>query len=139
MKKLIMPVGLPRSGKSTWCKSTGFPMVNPDSIRIALHGEKFIGSAEPMVWVMARYMVKSLFEAGHDTVILDATNITKARRDEWISKSWVREFHFVPTISQICMDRAIEEGSEYLIPIIIKMSEQFEPVGDEYMEWEYNG
>lgn len=138
MKTLIMTIGLPRSGKSTWAKQQGHPIVNPDAIRLALHGERFIGKSEPMVWVMAKYMVKSLFLAGHDTVILDATNTTKQRRDEWIDKQWVRKFEFIKTLSHVCLDRATEENDDHIIPIIIKMAEQFEPYEwiEEDMEWE---
>lgn len=78
-----MTVGLPQSGKSTWAKAQGYPIVNPDSIRLAIHGQPFIKEAEPFVWATAKYMVRSLFLAGHDVVILDATNITRKRRDEW--------------------------------------------------------
>jgi len=137
MKKLIMTIGLPRSGKSTWARHQNHPIVNPDSIRLALHGQKFIGESEPMVWVMAKYMVQSLFLAGHDIVILDATNTTKKRRDEWIDKMWVREFIFIPTLSHVCLDRATAEGDEHIIPIIIKMAEQFEYAEpSEFKEWE---
>jgi len=38
MKILILTVGLPRSGKSTWAAKKGFPIVSPDAIRLAMHG-----------------------------------------------------------------------------------------------------
>ena len=124
---LYLMVGLPRSGKSTITNTMGYPIVNPDSIRLALHGQAFIGDAEPMVWVIAKYMVKSLFLAGHSDVILDATNITKARRDEWKSKKWNRQFVVVDTPKDVCLERA----NEALIPIIERMANEFEPVSDE--------
>lgn len=137
MKTLLMTVGLPRSGKSTWAKSTMLPIVNPDSIRIALHGQRFIGEAEPMVWAMAKYMVAALFEAGHDSVILDATNTTRARRDEWVDKRWTRKFVNIPTTKTECIHRALKLNDEYIIPIIEKMAGQFVPViDDELMAWE---
>lgn len=81
MNTLLMTVGLPRSGKSTWArKQFGVPIVNPDSIRLAMHGHQFIKSAEPFVWATASTMVEALFLAGHPTVILDATNVTRATR-----------------------------------------------------------
>ncbi len=120
MKVLKMTVGLPRSGKSTWAKQQNTPIVNPDSIRLALHGQRFLPEAEAMVWVMAKYMVKALFLAGHDTVILDATNTTKSRRDEWKSKEWVRQFIEIETRTEECLERAIDDFD--IQPIIKKMS-----------------
>ena len=49
MKTLILTVGLPRSGKSTWALQQGHPVVNRDGIRKALHGEVYLQPAEDMV------------------------------------------------------------------------------------------
>ncbi len=91
MKTLVMTVGLPRSGKSGWVenisKMSGAAIVNPDSIRVALTGQKFVLAAEQMVAAIARIMVRALFNAGHDIVIIDATHGTKQRRWEWL-REW---------------------------------------------------
>src|SRR5690606_41614342 len=79
---LIATVGLPYAGKTSWAMLQGHPIVCPDAIRLALHGERYLPAAERMVWVLAHYMVRALFEAGHHTVILDATNTTEERREE---------------------------------------------------------
>lgn len=126
MKILILTIGLPRSGKSSWAQQQGIPMVNPDSIRLALHGERFIEDIEPMVWCLAKYFVKSLFIAGHDTVILDATNLTKERRDFWESKDWICHAKCFNTPKLTCITRAINDHREDLIPIIEKMDQEKE-------------
>ena len=131
MKKLILTVGLPRSGKSTWAKKQNLPIVNPDSIRLALHGNAFTGEAERMVWTQAHYMVKALFLAGHDVVILDATNTTKKRRDEWKSKEWDTYFKVFKTPESICVERAFDDDSGLLIPIIRHMNENQEPLTED--------
>ena len=137
MKTLWMTVGLPRSGKTTSARGMKMPIVNPDSIRIALHGQRFIGDAEPMVWAIARYMVAALFEAGHDDVVLDATNTTVKRRDEWVDKRWRRMFCPMVADETECLARAAKLRDTYIVPIIEKMAAQFEPVTDaEVREWE---
>lgn len=107
-KTLIMTVGLPRSGKSTWSRAQSHPVVNPDSIRLALHGQPFEPEAEAMVWTIARYMVKSLFLAGHDTVILDATNLRESRRTEWASDNWTCQYQVFNTPWGVCLNRVKE-------------------------------
>lgn len=124
-KTLFMPVGLPRSGKSTWCRSTKYPIVSPDAIRLALHGQPYIQQAEPAVWSMARYMVSSLFLAGHSNVILDATNITVKRREVWESEDWDRHFVVIPTPLNTCLERAKATG--FPADIILQMAEDREP------------
>jgi len=103
MKELILTIGLPRAGKSTWARKQGCPIVNPDSIRLALHGKNFLPKTGPMIWCIARYMVEALFLAGHDKIILDATNTTKERRDFWKSEDWRCTFRYINTPKKICI------------------------------------
>ena len=145
MNILWMTVGLPRSGKSTWAISQTFPIVNPDSIRLALHGQPFIGSAEPFVWAIAKCMVNALFIAGHRNVILDATNTTRQRRDQWKSDNWSRKFvKFLGSIDkQICINRAIKscpdiQHREDLIRAITRMAETWEDLQPEEIELAIN-
>ena len=125
-KELILTVGLPRSGKSTWVsKQNGIPIVNPDSIRLALHGQRFAPEAEGFVWAIAKTMTKALFLAGHDKVIIDATNTTKERRDFWKSRSWNRCFVVFTTTADTCCNRAFLTYPD-LQPIIEKMAKNWE-------------
>ena len=124
---LILTVGLPRAGKDTWAKSTGLPIVNCDAIRKVLHGQAFIKEAEPMVWTMAKYMVRSLFESGHEIVILSNTNTIKRNRDEWLNpKEWTVKYKCIRTDVETCKQRAIANKQEYLIAVIDKMNKQME-------------
>jgi len=126
MKKLILTVGLPRSGKSTWARTQGYPIVNPDSIRLAMHGEAYVPTLEHLVWTTARIMVDALFLAGHDTVILDACNNTKKRRDEWQSERWELEIAIIRAKKSECLERA---GDNFrLINVIERMATQHERV-----------
>lgn len=130
-KTLILTVGLPRSGKSTWAKKKGFPIVNPDSVRLALHGQAFVSEAEEMVWTISHYMVRALFLSGHDFVIVDATNTTRARREKWKSPDWRRVYQVFHTDQQTCIQRAIAGDQTDLVPVIERMFANFEPV-EEY-------
>jgi predicted kinase len=134
MKILILTVGLPRSGKTTWAKQQNHPIVNPDSIRLALHGQRFFGPAEPFVWAVAHAMVDSLFLAGHETVILDATNTTRKRRDEWKSSKYKRRYHVLDRTLYECLGQAVIEGDAEILPIIQKMSDQYDIVGQDEID-----
>lgn len=132
---LICTVGLPRSGKTTWAKSQAYPIVNPDSIRLAIHGQRFIGSAEPFVWATAKAMVRALFLAGHQIVILDVTGNTRKRRDEWLSKEWATYFKVISTPAEICFERAVAENDNEIIPQIERMAAQHEPLSADELSW----
>ena len=144
MNTLILTVGLPQSGKSTWAKLQGYPIVNPDSIRLVLHGKPFIGEAEPfVVWAIAKVMVRALFLAGHKIVILDATNTTRKCRDYWKSRDWVRQFVEVggPGAVELCMTRAAATALDTdhldgLRQAIQRMADNWEQINDDEKDLE---
>jgi predicted kinase len=129
-KKLIVMVGLPRSGKSNISKKMNCPVVNRDAIRLAVHGKRFLQEAEDIVTLFESIMVKSLFKAGHDTVIIDACHITQKSRDRWtdfcldhdIGVTRIYPF-VVPTSATECIRRAEAEGDLGIIPVIRRMAE----------------
>jgi len=131
MGKLILMVGLPRAGKTTAARALGHPIVSPDAIRLALHGRRYVQLEEPRVWQTARLMVRSLFLAGHTTVILDSTNGTRQRREAWRSDEWERAFHVVDTDVEICRQRALAADDRALIDVIDRMAREWEPPIDD--------
>lgn len=128
---LTVLVGLPRSGKSTLAKTMGYPIVNLDSIRLALTGQPFCEEAESMVSCIAKIMITSLFLAGHSRVIIDATNVTVEDRNRWIDKRWRREFIHITTSSGICTSRALEDGNLQLVNVIHDKKNRLEVPTDE--------
>lgn len=138
---LIVMVGIPRSGKTTWARRQGFPIVSPDAVRIALHGKPFIPSAEGLVWAMTRVFVRALFLAGHRVVILDATSITEEQRNAWTSKRWGVRYRFIDTPVEECLRRAKDGGRPDLVPVIKKMVEKATAppagltIGDDHVQW----
>lgn len=134
-KKLIVTVGLPRSGKSTWAmkysEQTNTPIVNPDSLRLALHGQTFLKQMEPYVWALSKTMVETLFNTGYKSVIIDATHTKKPWRKQWKSKKWDVVFVVFNTPVETCLDRAKNTDKEYLIPVIKRMAKEFQEVTKE--------
>ena len=89
--------------------------------------------AEPFVWAIAKTMVRSLFLAGHSIVIVDATNTTKKRRDDW-KGPWCRRYRVMGTTVKECLRRAQSEGDTEIIPVIDRMAHQYEPVEDDEVD-----
>lgn len=124
---IYVTVGLPRSGKTTWAKTTGWPIVNPDSIRLALHGQRFYGPAEPFVWAVAYLMVEALRLAGCPRIVVDATNVSAKRRGEWENRyPGAVEFKVIDTSPEECIRRAQSEGDETIVPIIERMAAEWD-------------
>lgn len=126
--KVILTVGLPLSGKSTWAREQGHPIVNPDSIRLALHGMRFVPAAEDFVWAITYLMVRALILAGHEKVIVDATNITSKRRQPYYYKfkDCIIDCHEMGTSKEECIKRAKDLGDEEIIPVIERMAADYD-------------
>src|SRR6185437_8740334 len=112
----------------------GVPIVCPDAIRLALHGQRYLPSAEPLVWQIAQWMVRSLFHAGHPAVLVDATHTTRQRRDFWKDASWRRVFVVLDTSKEECLRRAQAEGDTEIVAVIERMAAQWEPLAAEEID-----
>jgi len=128
---LLLLVGLPMSGKTRRARQLGVPVVCPDAIRLALHGERYRPSAEPMVWTMARYMAMSLFLAGHRLLVVDATNISRARREAWRSPLWTCVWEKMDATREECRIRAAQKNDRLIDDVIVRMAGEFEDIGHE--------
>lgn len=134
VRRLIVTVGLPYSGKTTWAKEQGHPMVSADAVRLALHGQRFVALYEPMVWAVVETMVRALFLAGHDTVILDVTENTAKRRERWIgfdlgNGDLARTvFCVFDTPVAKCLERANLANDATIVPIIERQAAEQEMV-----------
>jgi predicted kinase len=118
--QLIMTIGLPSSGKSSWAIQQGFPVVCLDAIRLAKTGSRWWGPMEHEIWATARTMVRALFLAGHKTIIVDDNFLLKEQREYFISDidiQWNRWMQIIDTDANTCENRAIDTYPE-LVPVI---------------------
>lgn len=92
MTQLVLTVGLPGSGKSTWAKQwvaedpARRARVNRDDLRTMLRGELIWGDRdlEEQVTAAQRAAVAALLAAGV-SVVVDDTNLNPARRNILVS------------------------------------------------------
>lgn len=94
---------------------------------------RFEELAEPIVWATAKVMVRALFLAGHKHVILDATNVSNKRRNEWQDKEWGTFFKVFDTSKEECLKRAGDD--EVIKPVIERMAASYEPLDETALRW----
>jgi len=115
-KKLIVTVGLPRSGKSTWARQSGFVVVDRDEVGRALikYDERtnpFCLSKWEKLFDFMLIMIDALFAAGHNTIVLDYSNIIKQYRDAWKSDEWETEYRVFTASKEECLRRTDREST----------------------------
>lgn len=90
MAKLIILIGIPCSGKSTWVKnnlsdiSDNAMVVSPDDIRRSEFGDVNVQTHNRIVWNMAEDRALKILNAKYDCV-LDATNVNGSNRSKFIT------------------------------------------------------
>jgi predicted kinase len=139
MATLIALHGLPRSGKSTvsqiLSRQLAAPIVNQDSIRLALHGQVYAKEAEPFTRAIKKVMIAALFGAGHEYVIADETHYSRASRDFVRDGPWQTYFYEVPTDWKTCLDRAVATKQPWLYNVIKEMRDRHEPLQADEQRW----
>jgi len=85
--ELVMMVGIPGSGKSTYVqqlKEKGYEVINPDAIRFELTGDMADQSQNKRVWDLTYERLVKLLKSGRNAV-LDATNVNLSNRRKFMN------------------------------------------------------
>ncbi len=78
--KVILLVGLPGSGKSTWAASRNLPVLSSDSLRVLLLDDVESQAANGAVFRMLRTLLVTRLKLGRPVTCVDATNLTRKER-----------------------------------------------------------
>lgn len=133
-------IGLPRSGKTSYCMNwvkelSDKPraIVNADSIRLALTGERFNGFAEGMINQLKILQIKANLINGFD-VMVDGTHTTWKSVKELLAIDPDAKYVFISADAYTCRRRANESNQEDLHPIIDRMAKQLDEIKPRFAE-----
>jgi predicted kinase len=82
--KVIVLVGLPGAGKSTWARAQGAAVLSSDEMRLLLAGDEKDQTIHARVFAAMRYLLRQRLELGAGPTILDATNLRRRDRKPWL-------------------------------------------------------
>jgi predicted kinase len=77
-------VGLPGSGKSTYFARLGVNPISTDAIRLQLADDENDQSIHARVFATVRYLLRQRIALHRDTTYIDATNLTRRDRKQFI-------------------------------------------------------
>lgn len=82
---MVVAVGLPGSGKSSWLRERGVNAISSDAIRLQLADSEGDQSINGRVFGVARMLLRIRLEIQRPATYIDATNLTRKDRRQWIA------------------------------------------------------
>ena len=82
--KIILAVGLPGSGKSSYFANLGAHAISSDAIRLQLADDETDQTIHGRVFATMRYLLKQRIELQRPVTYVDATNLTRRDRRPFI-------------------------------------------------------
>jgi predicted kinase len=82
--KIVVLVGLPGSGKSTWLEGIGAIGLSSDAIRRWLADDETDQTIHDRVFQTLRYLLRQRLAIGREVTYVDATNLTPQERAPYI-------------------------------------------------------
>jgi predicted kinase len=82
--RIVLLVGLPGAGKSTWLERMGAGGLSSDAIRKLLADDESDQSVHARVFQTLRYLLVKRLAIGRPVTYIDATNLTPAERAPYI-------------------------------------------------------
>ncbi len=106
---VVLAIGLPGSGKSSWFKRHNVAPLSSDMVRSLLFDDVREQRFQDLVFSNLRSMLKARLIAKRPTNYVDATNLTPQERQHWIklAKDYSYEVHavFFDVPLEVCIER----------------------------------
>ena len=124
--RLVITVGLPGSGKSTYLASIGAHAISTDSIRELLADDPTDQTIHDRVFATVRYLARHRIALARPVTYIDATSLTRKDRAHWIG--FANETHCTPealyfdTPIEVCLERNRHRDRRVPDYVIVEMA-----------------
>ena len=128
---VVLAIGLPGSGKSSWFKRHNIRPLSSDLLREILFDDAEEQRFQDLVFSNLRSMLKARLVARRPMSYVDATNLTPHDRSSWIklAKDYGYEVHgvFFDVPLEVCMERHLKRSRVVSEDVMRKMAAKLKP------------
>ena len=83
-QRVVVLVGLPGSGKSTWLAKQGGGALSSDAMRMLLRDDEADQTIHGEVFALLRHLLRLRLRLGAATTYIDSTNLSRRERRIWV-------------------------------------------------------
>jgi predicted kinase len=128
---VVLAIGLPGSGKSSWFKRNNIVPLSSDLVRSLLFDDVREQRFQDLVFSNLRSMLKARLIAKRPMNYVDATNLTPQERQHWIklSKDYQYEVHavFFDVPLEVCIERHARRDRVVPEDVMRRMAAKLKP------------
>jgi len=128
---VVLAIGLPGSGKSSWFKRHNIIPLSSDLVRGLLFDDATEQRFQDLVFSSLRSLLRARLVAGRPMNYIDATNLSPKERHSWIkmAQDFGYEAHavFFDVPTEVCMERNRKRSRNVPDDIMLRMAQKLRP------------
>jgi predicted kinase len=128
---VVLAIGLPGSGKSSWFKRHNLIPLSSDLVRGLLFDDATEQRFQDLVFSSLRSLLRARLLAGRPMNFIDATNLSPKERHSWIKMAhdFGYEAHavFFDVPTEVCMERNRKRSRNVPDDVMLRMAQKLRP------------